>query len=324
VIVDVGDYVEYRIVGGLQGFPGYTLGLFVEFESTHLSFGIGAFAGTITAGSEGQSGALGNGTSTGTIPSPDSNSYSICAIDCTVVGVTLRRFASPSGGAWTARLKVNGVLQDGSGGSVETLCTLDDAGSVFASTSFAVTCVPTDHVDIVIARTGSTAAFADHQLGTGIKVLPTTTGQTMICGGNNAVIPNTGTTWKWTDSEQEGGSAFMHTAPSGLRDLRFFHFYLERSVSPGGVATFTQTLTVNSHETDLAIVLAEPDRIGDQAGTAETNAGDELTVKVVNGGSPADARMHWSFALGPEETEPVTRTAKIGPLRWVHWPQRIP
>ncbi len=311
VTVNRGDYVQYLIDGSTASLPGYDLGLCLEFDSTLMSFGIAAGAGTIGVGVSNETAAFGNGGNGGT--------FSICGIEAHVVGFTLRRFASQTGGAWKAQLLVDSVLQDGTSGTINTTSILDDADPPIRSFDFDCFVVPPQHVTVKLTRLGSEAAFAFEQCGIGIAVRPQVPGQTMICGGDNAIIPSDtdSTTWRWIQSAQEGAFEYMHTAPAGLRRFTATGLYVERSIAPGADTTFTHTLTKNSELTNLVVSFTGAvDRIGSDTGRVTYRSGDLLTLRIDNIGDVAgDSALNWTVAIGD--------VAVIGPLAWWHRPKRL-
>lgn len=311
-----GDYLEYVFgTSDAELVPGLALAACVEIEAAAMMFGLSPFAGTIGVGATSTGGALGNGTlgSGGT--------YSICALDCVLTHLCLKRFAEQTGGAWTAWYVKNGVTQDGSGGTVDTTTTLDDADPDFIVNTFSLPAAPLDHVNVLLQRQGSEAAFATAHVGVGTAVTPNTSGEFMFCGGDNSVIPE-GLTWKWMQSAQEGPTIGDHTAAAGQRSFVVNGLYVERENAPGGGNAYIQTLIKNGAPTEIVASISGAIDVAAQSDPARVtyHASDTLTIQIETEGSPSgEDQIHWAMA---GSTRPQSGT--IGPLLWWRFRRTVP
>ncbi len=306
-----GDYLEYVFeLSDTEFFPGLAISACAEIEADAILYGVSPLAGTIGVGHTGEGGALGNGSIDST------GSYSICALHCVLERLCILRFASQSGGAWTAWIKVNGVIQDGTGGTVDTTTVLDDADPDFVVRTFSLPLSPLDHVNVYYQRTGSEAAFSVNQFGIGVAVRPDTPGAFMFCGGNNDVIDN-GLTWKWMQSAQEGPTIGDHTAPVGQRPFQITGLYVEREEEPGAGNSYIQTLLKNGEPTGLVVTISDAAVAGQGVGAVQYHAGDTLTLQIeTQGDAPSGPQIHWAFSA-------TLNPGVIGAYAWVHWPRRV-
>src|SRR5262245_55922867 len=160
VSVVAGDDIFISVnVNPLGAGTGYPLNFSLEFEGNQQFYSISSGANH-TSGDYGGGGALGNGViQTAYIPTALSNTYSICTTPGTLTGIRSKDFSTNNvGGGYTAYISLNQVLQDGSGGTVNTACSWND-GDVGASSSFSLPIVIGDHVEFALLRTGANAVF---------------------------------------------------------------------------------------------------------------------------------------------------------------------
>jgi hypothetical protein len=203
-----GDTPAYSIDNqSFEGFPGKTIGVCLEWESTHQVFSLcgGGNTGSWFGGAFGNGGLQtygGGGLSV---------SYSICGVAGNVTHLMVQRYGSPSGGAWTGWIRRNEVTQDGTGGTVDTTCSLPDTGPDTALSRFELPVVPfQDRCDVLLTRTGPSALS---NVAASVGFLPDIAGQFMLCGGTNNVISNDDLEWQWNGSEQLAGTIEKNTAP---------------------------------------------------------------------------------------------------------------
>lgn len=301
-----GDLVGYHFAaGGGQGFPGTYLAATIESDSDYLVFGLPPQQGRINAGiSNGvYGGALGNGQNQqyGGSPSAHSNFYSICGIDCTMTNLCMKRFASPAGGSFTAVIILNGVIQDGSGGTVDTQCLIDDTDPDFLNASFELPLVVGDIVEILYYRLTTDSAFdINGQVSVGVAIVPTTPGAQMFCGGTNDTISASTTTWKWNASEQNGSTQGKHTAITGVTGFNLTGAIFQRG-APGVGTSFTHTVLNNGVATDITGTISNNDTEADVTATENFEDGDPITIEIVPTNNPnGNSRFHWVLsAFGP-------------------------
>lgn len=321
VTFSAGDYLEYVfITSDVVVNPGIAIAACLEIEADAMLFGLSPQAGTIAVNNGWIGGALGNGilTSYSGDPSALGSSYSICALASVLERICLKRFGSQTGGAWTAWIILNGVIQDGTGGTVDTTTILDDADPDFVVGTFSLPLAIIDHVNVLVLRSGSEAAFATAQVGVGTAVRPNTPGAFMFCGGDNGLIPDA-LTWKWLESAEGGVAIGDHTAPAGQRPFQVTGLYVEREGAPGEGNAYLHTLIKNGEPAGIvATVTGAVDTSGQSdTGRVQYHAGDTLTLQMEVTGAPSgSAQVHWAFAA-------TLNQGVLGPLAWVHWPRRV-
>lgn len=314
-----GDLVTYKIATTLQFFPGFDMGMCVELEpiANHaLCFTVTATSGGGAFLANHYAGALGNG-----FWAENRSSQSINALTGSVTRLALRRFTHNTGGSWRAWIEVGPagttpVLQDGTGGTIDTLVELlDTDGADVAIRDFILPCVPTEYVNVVLLRVGSEPTFAVEQIGVGVGFVPDTPGQFMLVGGSNDTIwTDNLTSWKWNHSRQLGDVIEKHTAPVGRRRMSVSAMYVEHTSFPGVGKTFTDTLLKNGAPTNIAVVVSGPaTRFGQDVGKAAYGPKDLITIELTRTSGSDTGAFYW--AIGMEVSE--LPRGNIGPIAWL-------
>lgn len=307
VAVLAGQYVEYRVVGSALPAFGTQVAMCIEWEATEQHYGIAAVVGSTPFGSGKYGGGFGNGfwQDWPGIPAR-STSHSIAAINGSITKLRLRRFNnSYVGGAWTGYIIKNEVIQDGSGGTVNTACVLADAATQADVTFAPVTIAPLDIVDVVILRSVTDATFALQQVGASINFIPTTPGEFMFCGGSNDAIPAVPTTWKWNRSEQGGATIGIHTAPAGVAGFRTTGLFIERNIASGAAATNVHTLLQNGVATGLVVSISGAfDLTGQVLGEVTYAPNDLVTIQIERVNGAQNSPMYWSVGATAEDEPP--------------------
>ncbi len=301
--------------------PGADIGVSIDAEGTEQIFGVCSFGGSVSNGTAFYGGAFGNGYFSLFGGGPTfATSRSICAIEGAATTLAVHSFTGPPGaGIWTAMLRKNRVLQDGTGGTVDTQVVLTGSDED-KSRAFVLPCDPqVDVVDAVVTRTGEDAAFAVEHIGVGVGFTPVDPLTFMFCGGSNDTIPNPGPTWKWTRSYQNAPLEYQHTAPVGRTGFTVSGMYVERPTAPGGSEVDTQTLLRNGQSTGVVVEITGTQTTGQTSGPLERyGPGELITLQSEQTGGALSSEMLWSIALR------MTGAPEIGPYAWVHWPRRIP
>lgn len=299
ISLSAGDYISMRAVGANVGSPGYECGFSIEIEGIANVYGIEAAGGTIGNGDAYFGGAFGNGNQQQFVGQPNSNTYSICAIIGSITHIALKAFdGAPGAGVWTALVRKNSVLQDGTAGTPDTTTILTGAGTSVI-TVVACPIAIQDKVDIVLTRTGGTAGFAIAHVAIGIGFTPTTDGQYMFCGGSNDTISQTLTGWKWVDSEQLATTELEANAPVGNLGFRINSLYVELGSATGASKTYGYTIRKNGASTAITLTVSNPDTTGGVTpGTAvEFVRGDVVVLMITPTNTPATGQLHWGVAL---------------------------
>lgn len=323
ISVSAGDWFWWAVeTDHTVSFPGFNVGLTCEWEGTHQIFGISVVGGSVVAGAGWYGGTLGNGIFQEWVGIGTSNTYSIVGVDGAMTHLVVQRYGAESGGAWTGYLKLNEVVQDGTGGTVDTSCLLSDAGSATAIATFNLPVSVGDHLDTVVVRSGSTA----HQgMAAGAAFLPTVDGDFMVVGGTNDDIPSTGTTWRWNNSMEDGADINMHTAPAGLTDFTLTRLYVERSQDPGIGSAFVHTTLRNEIATNLMATVSDLETFATDFGNVAFTAGQRVTLRITNLNSPfSNSRLHWSYGATTVIPPDVVPQGNIGPIAWLKTARRQP
>jgi hypothetical protein len=327
VSVAVGDYIGYEVVGDLVTFPGYDLAMTIEFDGAGQIFGLVATTDTSPDDGSGYfGGALGNGYFSVYGVGQSSNSYSLNAIDGRVTSLALRTFSgAPGASAWTGYIVVNGVLQDGSGGTVDTSCVITGTDEAAVST-FSLRVARTDKVDAVVFRSGSDAPFAFEHVGVGVGFTPDVDGQFMLCGGSNDALNTSAVRSKWNHSEQLASPETRCVASVGLTGFTTIGMYVEHA-APGPGRSWTDRLRRGSDgsyvSTDTVVVVAD-DAVSAGILTNERyNPSDEITILMTPAGTPGGGEFHWGVPATTDVID-VLDYGVIGPLVWVHAPRVQP
>ncbi len=320
VTVAAGDTVAIQLAGTIQG-QGRQVALALEFEgstSKQSGYAIATFEGLINAGDQRYGGAFGNGEFSGYSAGTKSNSYSIasCAGNVTRIDAVAWQGAPAVGSTWTTQLVLNTVVQDGSGGTVNTTATLTSSGNT-ATSAFTLPIVPTDHVDLLVTRTGATAGSHGTHVACSVAFVATTTGQFQICGGSNNTISNTVVNYQWPLSDQSLTNeldALVRVGPTGVSALGL---YTERSASPGMGKSWTHTLRKNATDTTITAVTADSATTSTVTSTVVLVNGDTLALSITPAGTPTLSQLHWGLALSSATTPPNPPTVTQHVLRRV-------
>ncbi len=292
-----GDYIDYDFTSALG--PAMTCATSLNLEADEMLFGICApYFTNFAAGTGFTAAALGNGFWTTYSGDPTAPIGSICPMPCTLDHLCLRRYSAESGGSYDAWIILNGVIQDGTGGTVDTYTTLDDASmDPFIVGTFDLPLVPLDRVLVLIFRVGTDAAYPA-LFGAGTAVTPTTANHYMFCGGSNDHIPNTGTSWKWTRSLEGSINIGAHTAPVGETPFVVTGMYIDRLVAPLG--SVDHTLLRSGSPTAITVpITGSSDHVGSIVGEYESfSAGETITIQIDNGvDGTQGSELHWGIAV---------------------------
>ncbi len=320
-----GDDVLYRWGGTFVGAPGLHMGATIEFEGQQSIYGISPVQGTITAGTGWIGGALGNGIfqSIASVPidgAAGSNTYSICSTPGHLTRMVLKELGSTAtGGSWTAYLRVNGILQDGSPGTTDTTLNLADGGN-FAIGTFALALDITDHVDAVVIRNTNTSPFSGAHVGLAVAFTPQTSGDFIICGGNNNAITNDYDLYTWVESGQLVADEPLAAVPCSISGYVARGLYVE-FVDPEVGSAWVARLRLNGLDT-LATVTVLPgfNRASIAGLFIPVGSGKLMDILIHAIGEPATGQFHWSLATAASGV-PV---GNIGPIAWLDRTRRQP
>lgn len=331
VAIAPGDDVAWVYGSGVSfGAPGKTTGLTVEWEGDELIFGMAGIPGAPAATHCYMGGALGNGIGqfVGLVPAngvPSTSSYSICPISGRVKHLVIKEnHGGNAGGSWTVYLRVNNVLQDGTGGTVNTAVTLADGGG-FAVGAIELPLVFPDHVEYVVLRNG-TNAVGFNQPGVGLGFLPDNTDQFIVVGGNNNSNTAAFNTFTWNTSRQQETIEALASVAVGQTDFFLQGLYIEFvGQTPGH--SFTFLLTLDGVSTGISVTIdsgSGPNVLVDGFNVLAP-AGSTLALALI----PSDAaaligELHWAliagFAVVPPSCPGVASVPRIDGLPFVPLP----
>lgn len=323
VTIVKGDDVQFRLVSGsIQLNPGYDVSFSVEFTGSSANdsqYGTPPLVLSLASGSNKCAGALGNGTWVD-LPAGTGlcNTYSIYPMATgTVTGYYVKDYITPLGSSvWTGYMRLNGVLQDGSGGTVDTSATMTGSTNTMEG-AFSLPVVIGDHVELVCKLTGANVAFGAH-LGATVKHTATVAGQFMWCGGNNNAIDNANTTYAWIGSFEEVQIDARASVPIGPSGLTALGNYVEVTVAPSAGKQYTFTARKSGADTAITFDIVDAATTGTVTQTVQYNQGDTLNLAFVPTGTPNHGEVHWgliaSLAVAPP-VPPVTQTFPLRRLR---------
>jgi phage tail protein X len=329
------DYVDW-VVSSSAGytFPGITVAFAIEQEGARCFYSVPAIYGSVTAGDAALGGCFGNGGwqgPGGALPQY-SGSASVCAIPGTITRIALADIGGvATGGSWTAYIKKNGVLQDGSGGTVNTAVTLlDTVPAKRVVGTIALPVVPGDICDVVYVRNG-TSVSATLQVAVGIGFTPTDDGWFMLTGGDNVGLPSSGTTsYSFTagSSDTDEGLQTVPIGPVGIvaRGLYVIRGTLPGGSGPGSGNTYAHTLLKGTAEpyaagsvTAAAVSMSNTTNNASITGLSVAfPAGSTAVIRNNPSASAGGDVMHWGLqATFPDVEEEESGNGIIGPLIWV-------
>ncbi len=323
------DDFSYRAIGTSRTFPGNTIAWSVDADQAGNVFGVSASWGGYAANQGGQAGALGNGfwqSYDHAAGYARSTSYSICATPgnlTKLVAKTYEALPVPVGSSWVAYIILNGVRQDGSGGSVDTRCTIT-AGNYTGSATFVLPLVKGDHVEVAFYRTGATSG-SEPNVAVGIGFIPTTDGMFMLTGGSNDVIGDP-TGYRWIQSAQNLTDETLAMAPIGPSGLITRGIYIER-LAPGGGNKFVHTVRRNGANTPITVTLEDSETSGliDNLYQPYTNGGTIDISSTAIGGNQGTSRMYWGLEVSVLDAgPPAVGLGVIGPHQRIVFPRTQP
>jgi hypothetical protein len=320
------DDVSYQTVGpGPLVIPGHHCAVSLEFEGPGNVFGIAPVAGGKGVGLGWIGGAFGNGFfqsyDTGS-PASVSTSYSICATDGTITRLALKVYnGAPGSGVFTAWFKVAGVLQDGTGGTVDTTTVLTGASTSILNSSFSLPVTLGQSVDVVVVRSGIDMPFAIASLAAGIGFVPDIEDAFMCCGGSNDAFDNTVDNYKWTRSDQTL-PIDEHLVVGGGSGFRVGGIYVE-SGAPGSGKSWEQTLLRDEIDTEAVVTLSDLETSGVISGLSiYFGPTQTMTLRRTPTGAPSPSALYWGLVASVDDGS--LPDGIIGPLLWIHFPRRTP
>ena len=322
VTVAPGDDLALELAAALLHFPGFNAGYSIEFAGTtpgESGYGIAPFAGTCTLSNPSQvariGGALGNGIfqfSPVTV-SALSNTYSIVSAAGSLTRLDLATFSgAPGAGIWTGALVKNAVLQDGSGGTVDTRAVITGAATK-ATALFDLPVVEADHVDVYVGRSGTSALFAVAHVGASVAFVATDPDVSLLCGGSNNATTAAFVDYQWNGAEQERPSEGDAANPVGPTGFTVRGLYIERGHAPfetGGQA-WIHTLRQSGVDTALVVTVADHATTGVLLTDVAFVDGETINLAITPVATPHLGQLHWGLALSTAVPTPPPPTPGV-------------
>ena len=292
ITVVAGDDAYFSLTGSGTG-SAYTLGFSIIFEGAQEIYSIAPTAGGQDVGIYHTGGALGNGRWAGpSFTNQYSNTYSICTTPGTLTGIRMKNYAGNTGGGWTTYVIKNKVLQDGTGGTVNTACTLAD-GAAPVNNSFSLPIAIGDHVDLALLRTGTNAPFALAQIAASVTFNPLDGESFIVCGGSNNANDNANTEYRWMHSKQLTLTENLAQCPATATGLIITGLYTEVA-PPGSGKSVTYTLRKNNADTPAVVTVSNLATSASITGlTIDFTREDLISLKAVPVGNPALGNGMW-------------------------------
>jgi len=294
VTVATNDDIHFIVTGNTIGFDGYPIAYSIEFEGIRQFYGLHSSWGTKNIGDFWQGGILGGG-STQDNSGIQSNFYSICSVSGAIKRLQLKAFNGPPGtGIWTGQLIKNSVIQDGSGGTINTTTVMTGTDES-ASTEFHLPIIPPDIVEVRVTRTGSNLPFSTVPLvGSSIAFIPDDGSSFMLTGGDNNAISGSDIGWRFNDNKQLETSEARSNSIIGKDGviIRGIYTRFNSAPSPGD----SWTITVRKNYTDTLITFSATNQTGLMLADVEYNHNDEITIELDPVSNPTNGGFHWGLA----------------------------
>jgi hypothetical protein len=223
----------------------------------------------------------------------------------TITRVYCRCFVTPSPGNYTFCLVKNGVAQDGTGGTPDTNITIGGAG-LQSVTGLSLSISPGDLLSWRSTPASSPASTARMCLA--YAYTPSVDGRSYIGGISTGNIGTSGTVYV------APGSVVFNTTESlsdvtilGTTSPTFRDGYFEMKTAPGTGDSRTFTVRRNRAASTITAAVSETNTQNSDTTHSEAwSAGDELSVEIVAGGTPANSRASWGLVqvvtTGPTPT----------------------
>ena len=288
-----------------------------EWEGAEQIFGPFAIAGSDDPGEQRASGAFSNaGWTTNPTPGVFCNTYSICAVTGNVTSLAAHSFTAVTGlGQWELQLIKNLIIQDGSGGTIDTTV-LISAGETYKKSTFSLPVVPGDIIEIILTRLGTEAPFDIAQVTAMVTVNST---EFMLNGGNNALVSSTVDNYEWNAVTQAETDENLVLVPIA-RGFTTVGLFVRKSQDPGTVGSgYHHILMKNGVQQAIDAEVLAGGLTGLDLAAIAYNEGDTLSLLSSPFNGPNGSQLHWglSAVMGasppPDEIAPLSGIYKLVP-----------
>ena len=322
-----GDDFSVQLSGSAVGSPGYDIFVVCDFtpdDADTSIYGIPAVAQSVTNQHGWVGGALGNGTfQTWDFTSPSSltaysNTYSIASSPGNITRLDLKSFRTPGVLVWKAWIRLNKVIQDGTGGTVDTTVTLTEPATSAFST-FTLPIVEADHVEIAIELITGTAVFATANIAAGCKFVSSNPGEFMFCGGDNNARSNTAENFTYTGTQQLATPEARVQVPIGINGLNVEGIYVEHAIPGAPGKGWIDTVRKNGVNTVVTVTVEDQETTGFIRTPVSFVYGDLIDIGYNPFGTPNNSQFHWGFAFTVTEPTPPPPDVESGPLSGIYF-----
>jgi len=205
--------------------------------------------------------------------------------------------APTSGRSDTGTLYLNGVKQDGTGGTANTTVSLS-AGVTSAGSTFAVAVVPGDRVYLEGVKVGT----GSEAVGYALRFVAAMDGLAIIAGGSTT-LPTTLTQYTtpgWANSAWSSSETPV-AADGAVNALAISALRVRLSAAPGTGKTYTLSLRVNgaSPSGTPSVTISDLATAGaDATGTVTVADTNTWAMRAVPSGTPAASVARWAMVQG--------------------------
>ena len=248
---------------------------------------------------------------------------SIVASAGTISKIRVNTRSTPTGGnSFTYRLRLNGVDQDGTGGTTDTRATIT-AGNTSANSSFTPIAIAAgDLISIRYTQVGANTSAYD--VGT-VVFTPTNANESCSnVNGNTAGPSTTVTNYTYPRSVHNSGFDAWSTTESvrnysgaATATVTLTAFYVAVSTAPGVGKSRTFTVRKNAADTGLVVTISDNATSGNITGQSVplSALSDRWTIKAVPSGTPAACFIKTSVLMvsTPLVTAPPVTRLLVSP-----------
>lgn len=298
---------------------GYHVSFSIEFEAAQQFYSITAVWGGQVVDTYNMGGALGNGIMQVLSSVVQlSNAYSICAVAGNITGIGMKTYAgAPGTGVWTGYIVKNQVLQDGSGGTVNTACTMTGA-SLTAINSFSLPVVEGDHLDFALKRTVTGSSTSTVQVTMSCLFTPTDAESFMSVGGGNNANDSVNTEYRWVTSQQLNLIEAIAQCPIGPRGIEIRGLRVETPTLGVGGSVIC-TIRKNGVNTAATVTVVYPARSAVISGLSiPFSDGDLIDLETIPINNPTGLTNGFWWGLSLASAAPVVPAAEHSGIYYIN------
>lgn len=310
--VSEGDDVAIRVVVSPAGVgSGYDISVGLEFTGAQQIYGLQPFSGSVSSTNPATMGRRGGILLNGDFevaPFPISvtlsNTYSIASVAGDITKLVMKAYGgAPGAGVWTGYLIKNGVLQDGTGGTVDTSVIMTGT-DLYVSTTFTLPITLGDQMEFIVVRTALNAPNMPAQISAAIAFTPDSTDSFMNTGGSGDTVSSSVPTYLWNRSEQLSLIETAANVPITGSGINVTGLYVEIRTPSGPGRGFTYTLRKNGANTAATFTIMHPAVNGQILGLdIDYELGDVMTLQITPVNTPISSDHYWGLISLVEPSE---------------------